>query len=135
MAEPPLCPRERAAFATMSRLLSCLVTEQIIPAFYFPLNVAKTEASGFMFMLSSQTASSDSIRDASLSPDDIFAIVPLQHEPIFKDNINGETGYRIGLVDPIDMLPFVYRLTELGAEKSVCSVCFFSSVVLWLMIN
>ncbi len=132
MADPPLCPRERAAFATMSRLISCLVTEQITPAFYTPLNDAQAEASGVMFVLSSNTTSNDNICSAILSPDDIFAIVPLQHEPIFKDNINRG---RIGLVDPLDMLPFVYRLIkmEAEAERWVCDTFFL--VVLGLMIS
>ena len=132
VADPP---RERAAFATMSRLISCLVTEQIIPAFYIPLNGAQAEANGFMFTLSGQTTSNDSICDARLSPDDIFAIVPLQHQPIFKENTNGETGCRIGLVDPMDMLPFVYWLTKSKAKKWVRDICFWFSVPLRLMIS
>jgi len=43
---------------------------------------------------------------------DIFIIVPLHHEPVYKDGLHGGSGRSVGLVDPLDMLPFVYQLAK-----------------------
>lgn len=48
----------------------------------------------------------------SLDPNDIFVVVPLQHHPVLKDDCLHPYGRRVGLVDPLDMLPVIYELTE-----------------------
>ena len=89
-------PLERAQFATTARLLSCLVTESLIPAFYQPLR--NTDATGFAVILKGY----DLLSKPNLDPGDLLAIVPLRHPPIFRDGHN-YLGKEIGLLDPLDM--------------------------------
>jgi len=89
-------PLERAQFATTARLLSCLVTESLVPAFYQPLR--DTDATGFAVILKGY----DLLSKPNLDPGDLLAIVPLRHPPIFKDGHN-YLGKEIGLLDPVDL--------------------------------
>ncbi len=107
-------PRERAAFAGMSRLISCLVTEQILPALYFALDASETLALGFMLVGSMPGHSGD---NRILHADDIFVIVPLCHTPVLGRGIIADTGRPIELVDPLDMLPFVYQVENQESEQ------------------
>lgn len=48
-----------------------------------------------------------------LNPNDIFVVVPLHHAPVLlKDDCLHTYGRRVGLVDPLDMLPVIYEPTE-----------------------
>ena len=102
------CPRESAAFAVMSRLLSCLVTEQILPALYFTSDFSDPTASGYMVVLSSSLECRD--HTSTLSLGDIFVIVPLRHAPVYKEDLPKGLGWLVELVDPLDMLPHVCQL-------------------------
>ena len=64
--------------------------------------------SGVMVVLTLQ----EPILADSLDPNDIFVVVPLQHHPVLKDDCLHTYGRRVGLVDPLDMLPVIYELTE-----------------------
>jgi len=107
-------PRERAAFAGMSRLISCLVTEQVLPALYFALDASETLARGFMLVGSIPGRSGD---NWILHADNIFIIVPLCHMPVFGRGTIADTGRPIELVDPLDMLPFVYQVENQESEE------------------
>jgi len=98
---PDLNPLERAQFATAARLLSCLVTESLVPAFYQP--ICSKNTAGFTIILTGENSS-----QAKLNPDHILCIVPLHHPPIFKGEECGSLGKPIGLLDPMDMLPLVF---------------------------
>jgi len=106
-------PRERAAFAGMSRLISCLVTEQILPALYFALDTSETLARGFMLVGSMPGRSGD---NWILHTDNIFIIVPLCHTPVLGRGIIADIR-PIELVDPLDMLPFVYQVENQESEE------------------
>ena len=110
-------PLERAQFATTARLLSCLVTESLIPAFYQPLG--NTDATGFAVILKGY----DLLSKPNLDPDDLLAIVPLRHPPIFKDGHN-YLGKEIGLLDPLDMAPVAFQIVQA-----------FDVSVLWLHVH
>lgn len=48
-----------------------------------------------------------------LNPYDIFVVVPLHHPPVLlKEDCLHTYGRRVGLVDPLDMLPVIYEPTE-----------------------
>ncbi|CAA7267094.1 unnamed protein product [Cyclocybe aegerita] len=115
---PPSSPRPHAAFAVMSRLISCLVTEQILRAFYIPFNEPVQEAVGFLVVLSVQLVSEKPILRRALRSEDIFVMVPLHHLPTFKDHrvSKQDHGQLVGLVDPLDMLPYVYELKKETGE-------------------
>lgn len=110
-----LDPLERARFATAARLLSCLVTESLVPAIYQPICSPKT--AGFTIILTGE----NSLLEAKLNPDHILCIVPLHHPPILKGEECGSLGKAIGLLDPLDMIPLVFvidsnrRTLEVGS--------------------
>ncbi|KAL0954600.1 hypothetical protein HGRIS_003560 [Hohenbuehelia grisea] len=112
-----LPPNEHAAFAVVSRLLSCLVTESLLRAFYLPIN--SDRASGALVVLSTHIMSEHPIIDRALRHSDIFAIIPLHHPPVLKGTPNDKHGQPVGLVDPLDMLPEVYELAETDADSPV----------------
>ncbi|KAF8972124.1 IucC family-domain-containing protein [Flammula alnicola] len=99
-------PQERAQFATTARLLSCLVTESLVHAFYFHLE--SPEAKGFALILKGDVAHDDSL----LNADDILALVPLHHPPVFKQDCIPLLGKEIGLLDPLDMMSLVFETSS-----------------------
>ncbi len=52
----------------------------------------------------------------SLHPVDVFAIIPLHQEPVFSGTYTGH-GRPIWLLDPLDMIPFIFELSTLDAES------------------
>lgn len=99
-----LAPPERAVFASTARLVSCLVTESLVRALYYPLE-------GFVAMGFSVVLSGDVLSDKhSYSSQDILAIIPLRHTPVFKHDGIDPRGREIGLLDPLDMLPLIFEL-------------------------
>lgn len=118
-----LPPAQHATFAVISRLLSCLVTESLLRAYYIPLS-GLPEATGFAVILSTHLMSEQPIINRSLRAHDIFAIVPLQHPPAFGEATAFRHGRSIGLLDPLDMVPVFYELSEASPEeKYVGSLC------------
>lgn len=111
-----LPPPERAAFATSARLISCLVTESLIRALYFPLQ--GFEATGFCVLLSGSAASSV-ITDRPYNREDILGVVPLRYIPVFKHDASDPRGKEIGLLDPLDMVPLVLELSGTGPQNGL----------------
>lgn len=107
----------RAKFATTARLISCLVTESLVQAFYRPIKW--DGISGVALILSD----SPSPKDESISLHSILAVVPLHHPPIFKDGAYSSLGKPIGLLDPLDMFEFVYQAVESIPESGQTEVC------------
>jgi hypothetical protein len=102
-----LSPGDRAAFATSARLLSCLVTESILRALYLPIH--GFEATGVCVILNSDVSS----QPPSLQPyasKDIFAIIPLYHVPVFKHDGTDPRAKEIALLDPLDMMPWIFEV-------------------------
>lgn len=113
-----LPPRQHAEFAVMSRLISCLVTEKLLPAFYVPTK-SSYPASGIMVVTSPHKL----LPSDSLNPNDIFVVVPLHHPPmLLKEGSLHTYGRRVGLVDPLDMLPVIYEPTEKSPVEDI-NVC------------
>ncbi|RDB25517.1 hypothetical protein Hypma_006471 [Hypsizygus marmoreus] len=106
-----LPPSKHAAFAVTSRLISCLVTEQLLRGFYISISKS-TRASGVLIVLSTHLISEKPIITRALRPSDIFAIVPLRHPPVFSGTSLHNHGRPVGLVDPLDMVPEVFELSE-----------------------
>lgn len=106
-----LPPPEHATFAVISRLLSCMVTESLLRAYYIPLP-GIPNVSGFAVILSTHLISEQPIINRSLRPRDVFIIVPLQNPPAFGEGAHSRHGHLIGLLDPLDMFPAFYELTE-----------------------
>jgi hypothetical protein len=106
-----LPPHEHASFAVSSRLLSCLVTESLLRAFYLEAKQSATTA-GILVILSTSVISEQPVITRALRPNDIFAIVPLRNAPVFKDPTPTKHGRIVGLVDPLDMIPEIYVLAE-----------------------
>lgn len=112
-----LPPPQHAAFAVISRLLSCLVTEQILRGLYIAIPDLP-EISGVLVVLSTHLISEKPIIDRALRPNDVFAIVPLRHPPVLSGTGGSKHGRRVGLVDPLDMFPEIYELSETSSEDS-----------------
>jgi len=106
-----LKPLERAQFDSISRLLSCLVVEQLVPAYYQPLKHAG--ASGFALLLHGQGLPYHS--------ENVLAVALLHHPPIFKINEDHALGRTIGLLQPTEMTPLIFEIGESklasGVEK------------------
>ena len=99
---------DRAAFAVTSRLLACLVTESLLKALYVPLDSPK--AVGACIVLSKQASSAGLPLEKPYRPADIFVIIPLQSVPILKPTDDPVIGQEIGLIDPLDMLPWIFEV-------------------------
>jgi len=117
-----LQPLERARFATIARLLSCLITESLVPAFYKPLE--SKDISGIAIALRSETL----LDLKAFSADDILAIIPLHYPPVFKPDGHTPLGRAIGLLDPLDMMPIVFE-TGLGYPIYDVSIEFLISLL------
>ncbi|KAG5652766.1 hypothetical protein H0H81_003704 [Sphagnurus paluster] len=109
-------PPQHAAFAVISRIISCLVTEQLLRGFYIPI-VNNHRCTGVLVVLSTNLDSEKSI--IRLRSSDIFAIVPLRQPPVFipvDSTHNYEHGRPVGLVDPLDMLPNIFELSQTAMD-------------------
>ena len=104
-----LAPADRAAFAVTSRLLASIVTENLLRAFYVPVDAE--HAAGVCVILSTHVIGECSVLERSLRPSDVFAVIPLHHAPVFKGE-NSVHGRPVWLLDPLDMLPSVYELRD-----------------------
>jgi len=120
-----LPPPEHATFAVISRLLSCMVTESLLRAYYIPLS-GISDVSGFAVILSTHLISEQPIINRSLRPRDVFIIVPLRNPPAFGEGALSRHGHYIGLLDPLDMFPAFYELTE--NSPSTKHVCLLTSI-------
>ena len=94
-----LAPPQRAEFAVTSRLFSCLVTESLLRALYFPLSDAS--ATGFaLILLHCPSAEASDLQASDIQLADIFALVPLQGIPILNYEENRTTIREISHLDP-----------------------------------
>lgn len=109
-----LQPSERAAFAVTSRLLSSIVTESLLSSYYVPIQ--SEEARGICVILSA-SMSEHHVLTRPLQPADVFAIVPLNQEPIFSGTY-GTHGRPIWLLDPLDMVPLIFEISTRDAGSS-----------------
>ena len=114
-----LQPSDRAAFAVTSRLLASIVTESILRSYYVPIHSG--DACGICVILSANVMSEHHVPTRSLSPVDIFAIIPLHQEPIFSGT-HTRHGRPIWLLDPLDMVPLIFDIStrNAGSDGNVC---------------
>lgn len=109
----------RALFATTSRLLSCLVTESLSRAIYFPLT--EFEGTGFCVLLVGDVSSRPpQSLDYPYEASKILAIALLRHVPVFKHDSADPRGQEIGLLDPMDMLPIILEPVDGREHDDVC---------------
>ncbi|KAI0273386.1 IucC family-domain-containing protein [Gloeopeniophorella convolvens] len=109
---------ERAAFATISRLLACLVTESLVRGFYVPL--PWSDGVGFCIVLLKPSLEVGPHGHSSPSPESLLAVIALRHVPVLKSsNSNLPHLKEIALLDPFDMFPLVLEVAEMQQKKSV----------------
>jgi hypothetical protein len=119
-----LAPPQRAAFATAARLLSCLVTESLTRAVYIPIDIAGSDVKAAAVILSANVSEKPPKEAAAYAVDDLLALVPLKHIPIFKHDSSDARGKEIGLLDPMDMYPIVFVVErEVHGHRVVDMVC------------
>lgn len=100
-----------ATFATTSRLVACLTSESLVPAYFVP----STEADilGLCLLLRPNAVKEGDV-PSSVSLDEVLAVVPLRGLPIIDNShkavLNGIHCPRIDLVDGLDMLPHIYSI-------------------------
>jgi hypothetical protein len=99
-------PKEHANFATAARLLSCLVSESLVHAIYRPLR--RIKVAGFATIFKGGV----SLDNSAFEADNILAVVPLHHAPIFKHDADHRHGHQIGLLNPLDMMFAVYETSN-----------------------
>ncbi|GJJ10654.1 hypothetical protein Clacol_004881 [Clathrus columnatus] len=112
-----LSPADRASFAVSSRLLSCVVTESLLRAIFVPVNpnsaAAESGTCGACVILSNKASQSNVPLGRPYHPTDIFLLVSLRYPPILKPSVPALTmETEVGLVDPSDMLPWIYEIKE-----------------------
>ncbi|KAH9068482.1 hypothetical protein EDB83DRAFT_2222676 [Lactarius deliciosus] len=124
-----LRPSERAAFAVTSRLLASIVTESLLRSYYVPIQ--SEYARGICVILSTNVTSEHPVLTRPLHPADVFAIIPLHQEPIFSDETYTRHGRPIWLLDPLDMIPFIFELSTRapGSDGSSLQTQILSSLV------
>ncbi|KAF8506286.1 IucC family-domain-containing protein [Hysterangium stoloniferum] len=103
-----LSSADRAAFAVTSRLLSCLITESILKAVFVPIDSPNTI--GACIVLSKRASDADLSLKEPYCPSDIFVVIFLRSVPILKNRGDATIEKEIGLMDPLDMLPWIYEL-------------------------
>ena len=103
LLNPPPQPKEHANFATAARLLSCLVSESLVPAIYRPLH--RNKVAGFATIFKGGV----SLENSAFEADNILAVIPLHHAPIFKYDGDHRHGHQIGLLNPMDMMFAFYE--------------------------
>ena len=118
--ENPPSVQKRAAFAVISRLLSCLVTEAVLRAFYVAIEDI-SPAAGVVIILTAHMTSEQTVIDCALHARDILAIVPVHHSPVLKEASSSKHGESVALLDPLDMLTEIYELGESNVGQS--TVC------------
>lgn len=97
---------EKAAFAVASRLLSSIVTEGLLPAVYVPLDDSSMAPGVCVILAGNRTL-------GPLRAIDVYAIVPLHHQPLLKPReATTALGRPVWLLDPFDMLPCVLEPRE-----------------------
>ena len=106
----PLSYADRAAFAVTSRLVSCLITESLLKAIYVPVKSSK--AVGACVVLSGHAMAGAVPLEKPYRPVDVFVIVPLRTTPVLKPVVHPTLENEIGLVDPLDMLPWIYEICD-----------------------
>lgn len=111
-----------ASFATTSRLVACLTSESLVPAYFVP----STEGVilGLCLLLRPNSVKEDEI-PTTVNIDDVLAVVPLRGLPIIDNTkmarFNGIACPRIDLVDGLDMLPHIYSI-DIQAKPSSNSI-------------
>ncbi|KAI9496318.1 IucC family-domain-containing protein [Zychaea mexicana] len=109
-------------FATTSRLVACLVSEGLVNAYYCPQEPQQQQQQGQdgtitgLCMLMRIRGSADKIKLSSARvsslDNNVLTVIPLRGVPELdmgkKTTVNGVQCYKIGLVDPWDMLPHIY---------------------------
>jgi hypothetical protein len=113
-----LNPRDNASFAVSSRLLSCFVTEGILLAYYIPTPEMRSIA-GTIIILSPSISSHP---ERTIAAKDVYCLVSLRNPPVFLDGHSTKYGRRVGLVDPLDMLPGVVEPISNPDRGSVCAI-------------
>ncbi|KAF8531371.1 IucC family-domain-containing protein [Gautieria morchelliformis] len=101
-----LAPPDRASFATLSRLLACLVTESLLKAIFLTCPRPQSYLVGAAIILHAHASK----HEGPYFPEDVFAVIPLRHMPIFQPRSDTE----IGLLDPLDMHPSRLADSEAG---------------------
>ena len=100
----------RAAFTVASRLVAALITEGLLKAIFLPIK--SPGAVGACVVLSSEASNAGFPLARRYCPADIFTIVPLRTLPILTTAGSSHLGRSIALVDPLDMLPWMYEICD-----------------------
>jgi hypothetical protein len=122
---------ERASFATIARLLSCLVTESLLHAIFVPLQWSGCVGIGVVLKKVPAPTHSHNYKQ-----EDVLAIMLLRHVPVLrtgqgrtyqsnnmksadsKSSDDDPRGKEIGLLDPLDMFPLVLVTSGDGDGES-----------------
>ncbi|KAG6857212.1 hypothetical protein H0H87_007631 [Tephrocybe sp. NHM501043] len=118
-----LNPSDRAVFATNARLISCLVTESLLQALFIP--IFGFEAIGVALVLLGDPGTTE----LSYHSKDILAIVALSNIPLFHDGNTGCSLKKISLLDPLDMMPMIFEISEVGSNGSTEHVGLTDSIL------
>ena len=108
----PSSSEERAAFATIARLLSCLITESLVRAIFVPLKWS--DCVGIGVVLKPPTSTVSGKNSSPCSQEDVLSIILLKYIPIFKAGSSDPRGNEIGLLDPLDMFLLMLVISSDG---------------------
>ncbi|KAI9282553.1 hypothetical protein BY458DRAFT_467836 [Sporodiniella umbellata] len=103
-----------ASFATTSRLVTCLVSEALVPVYFVPS--ADNELVGICALLRPTVKNTE-----KLGLDDILTVVPLRGLPVLNQHsvlLNGIRCSQVDLVDFLDMEPHIYSVRQGTAQAT-----------------
>lgn len=108
-----------AGFATTSRLVACLTSESLVPAYFVPST--EQDIIGICLLLRPTCVKEEDV-PTSVTLDDILAVVPLRGLPVIDNShtaiLNGVGCPRIDMVDGLDMLAHIYSIDTHGQPSN-----------------
>ncbi|KAI8636368.1 IucC family-domain-containing protein [Parasitella parasitica] len=109
-----------ASFATTSRLVACLTSESLIPAYFIPVAKETEKSIGLCLLLRPVKGQEEAIIH-QVTLDSVLAVIPLRGLPILDTdtsvNWNGVVCTRISLIDSLDMQPHIYSVVTGTGDK------------------
>ncbi|KAI8993577.1 IucC family-domain-containing protein [Pilobolus umbonatus] len=113
-----------ASFATTSRLIACLTSESLVPAFFIP-SKSNGKVIGLCVLFYPHSVSSENGIPSSVIQEDILAVVALKGQPVLdlKQSAlwNGIVCPRVDMVDSYDMFPHILSTSDMVHKTAYVS--------------
>ncbi|GAA5796125.1 IucC family-domain-containing protein [Helicostylum pulchrum] len=110
-----------ASFATTSRLVACLTSECLVPAYFVPSKNPQEKFIGLCLLLRPTSVKQEYDIPTKVTLQDILTVVPLRGLPVIDNSrvavLNNVHCPLIDMVDGLDMLPHIYEINADGKDS------------------